>query len=92
MLKDVAQGCFFVKELNCLSDLKKTPQKKANLRQKIKCNFNPLPNNKSLDMTKLKPFADHKLNITISLSDLSFFFSQCFQKPSSLRLLKVGIV
>ena len=34
--------------------------------------FNPLPNNKILDVTKLKAFADAKLNfdkITISLLD-----------------------
>ena len=72
--------------------------------------FNPLPNNKILDMTKLKAFADDKLNIdkmTISVLDRVentegkgenagyqhfLLYPQCFPWPSSLRLLKVGIV
>ena len=70
-----------------------------------------LPNNKILDMTKLKALADDKLKIaklTISLSDRIekntmvkgenavyqhfLLFPLCFQKPSLLGSLKVGIV
>ena len=71
---------------------------------------NGLPNDKSLDMTKLQVFADDKSNFVgmmISLFDrventvgkgenvgyLHFLlFPQCFLNPSSLGLLKVGIV
>ena len=38
--------------------------------------FKPLPKDKFLDMTKLKSFADDKLNVakmTISLSDTTFY-------------------
>ena len=64
--------------------------------------FNPLPNNKILDMTKLKAFANNKLNFAKMV--ISLFhrventggkgknaFQKCFPK-SSLRSLKVGIV
>ena len=69
--------------------------------------INPLPNDKILDVTKLKAFADIKLNsakMTISLFDrventagkekmLNFLLCpQCFPKPSRFRLLKVRIV
>ena len=72
--------------------------------------FYPLPNNKILDMTKLKTFADDKLNVTKMTNSLFdrventagkgenagyqhfLLFPQCFLKPSSLGLLKVGIV
>ena len=58
--------------------------------------FNPLPNDKIWDVTKLKAFADDKLifdKMTISLfyrAENSFF--HCFQKPTSFRTLKVWIV
>ena len=66
--------------------------------------FNPLPNDKILDVTKLKAFADTKSNIakmTISLFDRAentagyqhfLLFPQCFPKPSFLGSLKVGTV
>ena len=72
--------------------------------------FNPLPNNKTLEMTALKAFADDKLKVAkmmISLFDRVEntvgkgenagyqhfpFFPPCFQKPSSLGPLKVGIM
>ena len=69
-----------------------------------------LPNDKILDMTKLKAFANNKLNVAIMMISLFnrventvgkgknagyqhfLLFQQCFQKPSSLGSLKVGIV
>ena len=56
--------------------------------------FNPFPNRKVLDMTKLKAFADDKLNaakIIISGYQHFLLFPQCFQKPSSLWSLKSGL-
>ena len=72
--------------------------------------FNSLPNDKFLDRTKLKAFADDKFNVakmTISVCGRLenivgkeenagyqhfLLFPHCFPKPSSLGLLKVGIV
>ena len=72
--------------------------------------LNPLPNDKFLEITNLKAFADDKLNVnkmTISLCDRVkntvgkgenagyqhfLLFPYCFQKPSLLGSLKVGIV
>ena len=70
--------------------------------------INALPNDNILDMTKLKAFADDKLNVdkmTISLLDRVentegkgasyqhfLLFPRCFPMPSSLELLKVPIV
>ena len=71
---------------------------------KFCCFLNPLPNNKTLDMTKLKAFADNKLNIARMMTSLldkaensvgkrrKCWLPQCFPKPSSLRSLKVRIV
>ena len=71
---------------------------------------NPLPNSKILDWSKLKAFADNKINnaeMMIPLPDRIenivgkgenagyqhfLLFSQCFQKLSLSRLLKVQIV
>ena len=64
----------------------------------------PLPNDKILDMTELKAFADDKLivaKMTISLLDgvenpvgkgANAGYLQSFPKPSSLASLKVGTV
>ena len=70
---------------------------------------NPLPNDEIFYLTKLKTFADDKLNVArtmISLLDRVektvgkgkhvgyqhfLLFPQCFPKPSSLGLFKVGI-
>ena len=65
--------------------------------------FDSLPNDKFLDVTKLKAFADDKSDVAkmlISLFDRIentvgkcwLLFSQCFPKPSSSGSLKVGIV
>ena len=69
--------------------------------------INPLPNDKFLDATKLKAFADDRFNVAIFLFDRAentvgkgenagyqhfLLFLQCFLKPSSVGLLKVGIV
>ena len=69
--------------------------------------FNPFPYNKILDQTKLKAFADDKLNVTkmiISVFDrvesivgkgeiaCKFLFPQCFQKASFPEALKGVIV
>ena len=72
--------------------------------------FNPLPNDKILDVAKLKAFADDNLRVArMMISVLHrvektggkgenagyqhfLLFAQCFPKPSSLGLLKVGIV
>ena len=48
-------------------------------------NFNSFPNNKVFDLSKLKAFADDNL---VAFSSIR----HCFQKASSLELLKPGIV
>ena len=70
----------------------------------------PLPNDKILDLSKLKAFTEHNLNVYHKLkfalgrienivgkgenagNQHFLLFPQCFQKPSSLELLKVEIV
>ena len=72
--------------------------------------FNSLPNEKTLDQSKLKEFSDDIINVTEKMKfglgrventvgkgenvgyQHLLLFSQCFQKPSSSRSLKVGIV
>ena len=72
--------------------------------------LNSSPHDKILDVTKLKAFADEKINVAhmmISVFDRIenmlgkgenagyqhfLLFPPCFQKPSSLGPLKVGIV
>ena len=72
------------------------------------CTVNSLPNNKILNLSKLKAFADDKINVSQKLKfgksrkhcrkrrkcwlPAFSFFPQCFQKLSFLGLLKVGIV
>ena len=76
----------------------------------LKISLNPLPNNKILDVTELKAFADAKFNVDRMLTSRLdrventvgkeendgyqhfLLFPQCFAKPFSLGLLKVGIV
>ena len=74
----------------------------------MKRGLNSLPNNKILDLSKLKAFADDKINVSENLKFVFrienivgneenagyqhfLLFSQCFQKASFTRLLKVGI-
>ena len=72
--------------------------------------YNPLPNDKILDLSKLKAFADDNLDMNQKMKLPSgrvenivgkeenaayqhfLLYPQCFQKASSLGLLKVGIV
>ena len=66
--------------------------------------FNPLPNDKILDLSKLKAFADDKINVTQKFNFVferienivgkgeNAGFPQCFQKASFSGSLKVGIV
>ena len=65
--------------------------------------FDSLPNDKFLDLSKLKAFADNKINMTQNLKiDLERVQNivgkrenagyQCFQKASFSRSLKVVIV
>ena len=65
--------------------------------------FNSLPNGKILDLTKLKAFADDKINVTkmlqFALGSVENIVGkgenagyQCFRKATSSGLLKVGIV
>ena len=69
----------------------------------MRCFLNPLPNDKTLDVTKSKAFADKKLNIAkmmISTFDIventlgkgENACYKCFPKPSSLGSLEVWIV
>ena len=63
---------------------------------------NSLPNDKFLDMSKLKGFADDKLNVAEKMKFVEkgenagnqhiLLFPQCFQKASILWSLKVRIV
>ena len=80
------------------------------VREKKGRKINPLLNDIILEVTKLKVFADDKLNfarLMICLLDRVentvgkgenagyqhfLLFLQCFPKPSSLGLLKVGIM
>ena len=54
--------------------------------------FNPLPNDKILDLSKLKAFADDKLNVTKNFNRVKeaafFLFLQCFQKAFFFRGIK----
>ena len=66
--------------------------------------FNPLPNDKILDSSKLKAFADNKFNVALMIISVSYWeenivekgenasFPQCPQKASFSGSLKVGIV
>ena len=66
--------------------------------------LNSLPHNKILDQSKLKAFADDKINVTEQLNFVSgkaenivgkgenAGYQQCFQKVSLSRSLKVWIV
>ena len=66
--------------------------------------FNSLPNDKILDLYKLKAFADDKINVSekskfllerienIVITSIFFLFPQCFQNDSYNGSLKVGIV
>ena len=47
--------------------------------------FRPLPNDKILDVIKLKAFADNKSNVA---EMAIFLYKQCFQKASYSGLLK----
>ena len=77
----------------------------------IECKaFNSLPNEKNLDRSKFKEFADNNSNVNqivkFALGRVEnivgkgenagnqhfLLFSQCFEKATSLRSLKVGIV
>ena len=80
------------------------------MQSNINTLFRSLPNDKILDLSKLKAFADNNLNVNQKLKVASekvenivgkgenagyqhfLLFPQCFQKASSLRSLKVGIV
>ena len=67
--------------------------------------LNPLPKDKILDKSKLKAFADDKIKVTYMLKSVLgreenvgkgdqhfLLFPLCFQKASSQRVLKPGIV
>ena len=76
----------------------------------VQCCINSLPNEKNLDWSKFKEFADNNSNVNQIVkfalgrvenivgkgenADYQHFllFSQCFEKATSLRSLKVGIV
>ena len=61
--------------------------------------FDSLPNNKILHWSKLKAFAEDKINVDEKynfgfrrVENIVIIFPQCLQKPSVSGLLKVRIV